>query len=158
MYACSQNCHTIQVLGISVMNWNILTTLMVLTIKHSSDHCQAKIYIGHPTLLPLAFCPPWNACVKIIVRYCQNSRRQNNPSRNISGNAICIPVLQRYAHNMSSSCRTCSKEIWAAFFRQTIWAGLEWFLAASPTATVQVNTEKVKPNILSLIFCSWNSI
>ena len=98
MYACSQNCHTIQVLGISVMNWNILTTLMVLTIKHSSDHCQAKIYIGHPTLLPLAFCPPWNACVKIIVRYCQNSRRQNNPSRNISGNAICIPVLQRYAN------------------------------------------------------------
>ena len=85
VWVISQNCHNIQVLGISVMNWNILTTLMVLTIKHSSDHCQAKIYIGHPTLLPLAFCPPWNACVKIIVRYCQNSRRQNNPSWNISG-------------------------------------------------------------------------
>ena len=61
-------------------------------------------------------------------------------------------------HSMSSSCGTCTKEIWAAFFRQTIWAGLERFLAASPTATVQVNREKVKPYILSLIFCSWKSL
>jgi hypothetical protein len=61
-------------------------------------------------------------------------------------------------HNMSSSCGTCTKEIWAAFFRQIIWAGLEWFLAASPTATVQVNTEKVKSYILSLIFFLEESI
>ena len=71
-------------------------------------------------------------------------------------NAKLISVTSK--HNMSSSCGTCTKEIWAAFFRQTIWAGLEWFLAASPTATVQVSTEKVKPNILSLIFCSWKSL
>ena len=44
------------------------------------------------------------------------------------------------------------------FFRQTIWAELEWFLAASSTATVQVNTEKVKTYILLLIFCSWKSL
>ena len=116
-----QNCHTIQVLGISVMNWNILTTLMVLTIKHSSDHCQAKIYIGHPTLLPLAFCPPWNACVKIIVRYCQNSRRQNNPSRNISGNAICIPVLQRYA-NRIHTLKDLSLTVYISAFKNYRWS------------------------------------
>ena len=69
---------------------------------------------------------------------------------------FCVQSL--LTHSMSSSCGTCTKEIWAAFFWQTIWAGLERFLAASPIATVQVNREKVKPNILSLIFCSWKSL
>ena len=61
-------------------------------------------------------------------------------------------------HRMSSSCEFSTKEIWAAFFWQTFWAELEWFWAAFFTATVQVNTENVKPNILSLIFSSWNSL
>ena len=63
-----------------------------------------------------------------------------------------------HIHSMSSSCRTSTKEIWAAFFRQTFQAESEWFWAASSTATVQVNREKVKYNILSLIFNSWNSL
>ena len=61
-------------------------------------------------------------------------------------------------HSMSSSCGISTKEIWAAYFWQTFRAELEWFWAASPTATVQVNTKKVKLNILSLIFSSWNSL
>ena len=61
-------------------------------------------------------------------------------------------------HSMSSSCRTSTKEIWAAFSWQTFRAKSEWFWAASPTAIVQVNTKKVKLNILSLIFSSWNSL
>ena len=61
-------------------------------------------------------------------------------------------------HSMSSSCRTSTKEIWAAFFRQTFRAESEWFWAASSTATVQVNTKKVKLDILLLIFSSWNSL
>ena len=61
-------------------------------------------------------------------------------------------------HSMSPSCRTSTKEIWAAFFRQTFLAKLQWFWAASSTATVQVNAEKVKPDILLLIFSSWNRL
>ena len=61
-------------------------------------------------------------------------------------------------HSMSSSCEISTKEIWAAFFRQTFQADSEWFWAAFPTATVQVNTENIKPDILSLIFSSWDSL
>ena len=43
------------------------------------------------------------------------------------------------------------------FFWQIFQAESEWFWAAFSTATVQVNTEKIKHNILSLIFSSWNS-
>ena len=44
------------------------------------------------------------------------------------------------------------------FFGRQSGPGWSDFLAVSLTATVQVNTEKVKPNILSLIFCSWKSL
>ena len=63
-----------------------------------------------------------------------------------------------FGHSMSSSCEFSTKEIRAAFFGQTFWAELEWFRAAFSTATVQLNVDNVKPDILSLIFSSWNSL
>ena len=71
---------------------------------------------------------------------------------------VCVKsvviLIHSLNHSMSSSCGISTKEIWAAFFRQTFRAEVEWFLAASSTATVKVGfSQKVMAKFSNFSNC-----
>ena len=93
-------------------------------------------------------------CFKKLTGHCESITER-------CGGALRLTLLLYYIlfyHSRSSSCDYSKMEIWAASLWQTLRAESEWFWAAFSTASVQVNMENVKPNILSLIFSSWNSL
>ena len=121
-------------------------------------HCKPKPCIAHREL-PVSQFPQGKTCFHYreplfsLQGPCFHYRDfPVNPCTSLLGIAVCL------SHSMSSSCGISTKEIWAAFFQQTFRAESKWFWAASPTATVQVNTQNIKPDILSLIFSSWDSL
>ena len=115
----------------------------------SSFHCNFTVYIcsvhkasvadfwqeSHITRMPT---------LPVVVYHCYVLFWKIMKVSNFAG-------LVSRGHSRSSSCDNSAKEIWAAFFLQTLWAESEWFWAAFPAASVQVNMNNVKPNILQ-----WN--